>query len=95
MGGNQCFLLGLAACHKWGPTGDIFINYLDNSVESSLTKFADDTILGTQVDTSERRALLQKNLDRLKEWASKNCTSTKTSTKSCTGDDITKEPSTG
>ncbi|PKU45557.1 rna-directed dna polymerase from mobile element jockey-like [Limosa lapponica baueri] len=57
-----------------GPTQfDIFINDLNNSMESSLTKFADDTKLGGEVDTSEGRAILQTDLDRLEDWESKNC----------------------
>ncbi|KAK4829010.1 hypothetical protein QYF61_001766 [Mycteria americana] len=37
----------------------------------SLTKFADDTKLSDEVNTSEERGILQRDLDRLEEWASK------------------------
>ncbi|GAB0181685.1 mitochondrial enolase superfamily member 1 [Grus japonensis] len=37
-------------------------------------KFADDTKLSGEVDTSERRATLQEDLDRLEECANKNLT---------------------
>ncbi|XP_040978862.1 uncharacterized protein LOC121233232 isoform X2 [Aquila chrysaetos chrysaetos] len=71
--GRQWFLLRLAACHSLGPAGNIFTNYLDHSIDSSLTEFADDTKLGGEVDASERRAILQRDQDWLEERASKNC----------------------
>jgi len=39
-------------------------------IESTLTEFGDDTELGDDVGTSEGRAILQKDLDRLEGWAS-------------------------
>jgi len=51
---------------------NIFISYMDDGIESTLTKFANDTKLGGEVDTSEGKAILEKDLDRLEEWASKN-----------------------
>jgi len=36
-------------------------------------KLADDIKLGGEVDMSAGRDILQRNLDRLEEWASKNC----------------------
>ena len=45
---------------------------LDDGNKSTLTKFADDTKLGSEVDMSEGRAILQRDLNRLEEWASKN-----------------------
>ncbi|KAK4826303.1 LOW QUALITY PROTEIN: hypothetical protein QYF61_007150, partial [Mycteria americana] len=68
--GNQWLLLRLATCHKWGPPGidtvqrvtlfNVFINDLDDGIESTLTKFAGDTRLGVEVNTSEARAILQR-----------------------------------
>jgi len=52
---------------------NVLINFLDDGIESTLTKFADDTELGGEVYTSEGRAILQRDLCRLEEWASKNC----------------------
>lgn len=51
---------------------NVFKNDPDDRTERTLTRFADDTKLGSEVDTSEGRAVFQRDLDRLKEWASKN-----------------------
>ncbi|PKU46372.1 rna-directed dna polymerase from mobile element jockey-like [Limosa lapponica baueri] len=51
---------------------NIFTNVLDGGFESTFTKFTDDTKLSGEVNTAEGRATLQRDMDRLEEWASKN-----------------------
>lgn len=60
------------ADRSWWSMFSIFINDLEGGIDSTVTMFGDSTKLGGEVERTEGKSILERNLDRLEEWASRN-----------------------
>eukprot|EP00061_Rhincodon_typus_P003484 g20206.t1 len=72
-------LVGVEACDWWCASGSvlgpllfaIYVNDFDENVQGMISKFADDTKIGSIVGNEEGYQKLQQNLDKLRKRTKK------------------------
>lgn len=55
------------ADRSWWSMFSIFINDLQDAIDTTVTIFGHGTKLGGEVERTERKTILERNLDRLEE----------------------------
>lgn len=79
----------------WAQHFNIFINKLEDGIQCTLTRFANDAKLSEESDSLDRRATLQEDLDRLKSRLTRTIwSSTRSSIRSHTWENRIQECST-